>query len=231
MEDEETIPAETTAPAPEPAAAAPAAPEETSKRLSKEQWAEIARKYERGEKRAKDLAAEYGVSGSAISQHFKRNGVGQFGSKKGMATTPTPVNEADALAAAFAEKRKLRIAQTKEHAYIQAQVNQILANKIQKELKDGTRTPAAAASDIKSLRHLQKLLEDNYKLRSQILRIDAETEEEELPELQFHELTPEQIEEIAKADEDEEADIDLDEEAEAGDDEDEDEVVVEEGDA
>jgi hypothetical protein len=207
----ETAAAETVEPiaAPEeiPAPAEGTTTSEYAKRLTATQWAEIEAHWEYGTMKAVDICKNYGVSGSALSGHFKRHKILRNSKahliKKAAAEKIVGAAAIEVpLAVEFENKRKARIAQTREHNYSLSQAVASRATKIAKEIIDGTRNEAACAADLKALRHFEMLIEKNTSNRLRILNADAEVDEAKMPTLTFRDLTEEEIQSKAEADDD-----------------------------
>jgi hypothetical protein len=221
------------APAPEPAAGEDAS--SPGKRLTQSQWIEIEAHWEYATKSGADICREYGISASALTQHFKRRAAAGFTIKRGSKAhilkkeAETKVAGAAATTTAekvsFAAKRPARIEATRETLYNASLANHVEFNKIQRDIGNKTVTPASQLRNIQALRHMELLIKQNIENRLKILDAEASIDEEEIPTLTIRDLTDDEIKNIRNSQgEDEEVDLAL---PEAPPDADED--VIEEG--
>lgn len=185
------------------------------KRLTQSQWHEIETHWEYGTMKAVDIIKEYDVTGSALTRHFKHYGIVR-NSKAHLLKKGAEVKIAGAVAAAedpiavsFEQKRKGRIAQTRETFINQSAAIGSDFNKIKKQTLDGTRTNADAANEFKSLRHQILAAERIMDARLRCLNADAEINEESMPTLIFRDLSEEEITAMANADDNDELGIEM----------------------
>lgn len=194
-------------------------PPASGKRLTSEQWREIETHWEYGTKRTVEICQEYGISASAVTQHFeslKRAGTPIIkGSKKHLlaaktaaAVTTTAATTAAVEVSEFAGKRKKRIEQTKETLYQASLANHIFFNEIQRAIKLGTTTLAQQEKNLKALRHAEAWIKANRENRYVLLDIEREIDELNLPILSFEDLTQEEISTIQNSDDDDGDDLD-----------------------
>jgi hypothetical protein len=222
------------APAPEEM---PTAEEAGGKRLTLEQWAEIEAHCAYNTMSNKDMVAKYGVSKNAIYKHFLKlmeNGKPiERGSKAHLLAAKTAAAigvritaaAAAPIVSAFNEKRKDNIEFTKTSLFNQDKSNHAQLMKLQKAFADGTKTPAEAYGDLKSLNLVTRIIHGMRENRWALLDIENDIDETSLPKLIFEDLSDDQIKELQSSDDGgEDDDFDFSDPAE-----DEDEVVEEGG--
>jgi hypothetical protein len=205
----------------ETAATEIAAPEDEDRgggrRLSAATWTEIDTHWECGTMTAAEMARHYGVSPTALSKHFARcKDTVKKDSKKHLIKKAAEVKILGAaaaaeepLAVAFEQKRKGRIAETREHGHGVLRFIFGRTSAIAKEINDKTRKEAECANDLKALRHMQVLTERNIDARLRVLKADQDVDESEMPALVFRDLSQEEITAMANADLEEEFDLEL----------------------
>jgi hypothetical protein len=203
------------------------------KRLPAEKWAEIETHWECATMTAAKIIETYGISLSALKAHFRRHKIVK-GSKKHILKKTAEVKIMGTIAAAedpiavkFEQERRGRIAKTRENNYNLSVAVASRATGILKAIMEGTRKEADCANDLKSLRHFEALIKTNTENRLRILKADNEVDEANLPTLIFRDLTEEEIQARAEADDDDDGLGMPDEPIELPEDEDD---VIEEGD-
>lgn len=201
------------------------------KRLKPEEWREIEMLWEYDLMKTKDIAAKFGISPPAITNHFaelkKKSVIIARGAKRGevmkalkiAAAPPPPKPQSE-----FEVKRKERIEAARERRFIQATFHnaQILA--IQKAIQEGKTTWIAEHPKIKAIQRMGKAILDGHTMVETALNIAGDIDEASLTELRFVDLTGEEIIEIQNSG----GDDDLDE-LEVPSIEDEEDVVEEGG--
>jgi hypothetical protein len=218
MSDETATPAPAASTEP-----AKAAEEASGSRLSKAEWAEIEAHWEYDTMSGVEIAKKYGVTGAALSRHFKKHGIFK-GSKKALtaaaaaatasvkaAATTAAVSAATPAAVAaetFESKKRDRTEQTKEQAYRASQANFVIFSRVQRDMlafgaapgavPPGATaiSPADAANMLKALRHAESFIETNIGNRYRLLDVDTSVDETKLPPLIFKDLSKEDIEEM-----------------------------------
>lgn len=174
--------------------------------LTEVEWADIRRRYELGEASAKELAAEYGVTASALSQHFKKHKIIKGSRKHEMTKIATTAVEKRAEAEAeelskFARLRAERIEQTKEHYYlghtfIDNEILRIL-DKVKKDhATTGSTSPPRYGDQMESMKALfqaKRALEIGRKERYAVLDIGIVSEDDKLPSLEIRDVTDDDI--------------------------------------
>jgi transposase len=202
------------------------------KRLKPEEWREIEMLWEYGLMKTKAIADKFGVTPSAITNHFqelkKKGVIIAPGAKKNEAikalklavaapaAPPKPPSE-------FESKRKDRIEAAKERRYIQAGLHNSQVSKIQKAIQDGTTTWVAEHAKIKAMQRMGKVIIDAQTMIENALNIAGDIDEASLTILEFRDLTSDEIQEIQQG-----SDEDLDG-LEMPELDEEDEDIVEEG--
>jgi hypothetical protein len=156
-------------------------------KLSPKQWAEIRHSYEMGEMRAAQLAHKYGVSASAVSQHFTRY-VEKTGKQLIFGRIPTEATEKAAKAAeeekvTFATKRLERVEKSLEEGYQATSVLYRLNMEILIDIVKTKTPPAMHANDFKALRNAEASLREVLNQRYKLLKIDENVNPDELPQL------------------------------------------------
>lgn len=196
----------------ETAGPASPAPEEESKtptKLTVEQWAEARALCETGAMRPSEIARKFGITASAVSQFFSKNGV-VYGSKKGevakAVATATAVKTAEAVAP-FAIRRIERIEETKSQHYQYSTWIAQETMRVMAEAKKGSLPVSSAASDVKTLRIAAQTLSIVRQERYAVLDADQHIDEEELPSIEIRDLTDEEIQHMQDLDPD--ADLDM----------------------
>jgi transposase len=181
------------------------------KRLSPEEWREIEMLWEYGLMKTKEIAAKFGVSPSAIPNHFaelkKKGIVIKPGAKRGEAMKALKIVAAAPPAppkaiSEFEAKRKERIESAKEWRYRQAAFHNAHVMKLQKEINDGTKTWVAAHAEIKSMQRGGKVILDAQAMLEAALNISTDIDEASLTILEFRDLTSDEITEIQQGGDD-----------------------------
>jgi DNA invertase Pin-like site-specific DNA recombinase len=177
--------------------------EKKGKRLTPAEWQEICNLFEMGMMKANDLAAKFGVSRSALHQHFSKNGIKWNVRKEEME------KKVEEKVITFAMKRKQRIEETKTQSYeLDAAANAYGRKMLSEAIKSGV----PLATKEKELKALHKLTVINALTRQgryAVLDAAREIDEAELPEIRFRDLSKEEIEARRKADQEDELDADL----------------------
>ena len=174
------------------------AEEKKTIKLSDEQWAEARALCETGVMRGSEIARKFGVSASAVSQHFTANGV-TYGSKRASVTAAVTAAAAGKIAEAvapFAAKRVERIEETKSQHY---QYAAWIAQENMRLMVDAKKAGSAistVANDIKTLRYAMATLAMARQERYAVLEADKHTDVEELPSIEIVDLTDMQIKEL-----------------------------------
>lgn len=223
---------------------APAAEEcDSGKRLTPEQWAEIEAHIEYNTMTGNQIREKYGISASAISQHirrrFERDGYKIIrGSKKReveekiaekvaeKSAEKTAESVASAAVETFEAKRRQRAENFKENAYLATLQMMRLIIKKQRDINDAVEKGHPLPSS-RELRQLEQALRSAKESMWEILKIDDDVEEDQLPVLQFQDLTQEEISRLQKVGEEDESVELLPEDLGPDGSGDDDEVVVE----
>lgn len=164
-------------------------------KISPSEWAEIVVAYQRGDKNMVELAAEYGVSVPNISQGLRARGISRTS-----ALTET-IDDEDAQARK-AREEKVQHAKKKEETY--SRYNDAIAQMVMKRVIDGDQNNNLRdkSAEIKVLKEAQHVLGKARREMWQILRIeDLLGEDEQLPDLNVGEYTPEELERLRAANE------------------------------
>ncbi len=176
--------------------------EAPKKTLTEEQWKEIRERYERGGVKATDLAREYGISSSALSQHFKKYKV-----VAGARACIEAEAEVAATAAAsppppkltFSDKRVAREEQTREEGYNLIRMARMKQARALAEAEK-TGTPIAAMKEAVRVYRMQiASIAEAVRFELEILQSDKFIKEEELPNIEIRDLSDEEAEELAGA--------------------------------
>ena len=164
------------------------------RRLTPAEWAEIETLYELGTKTAAELSELYNVTPSALSQHFRKNGIHK-GSRAGeiaKAVNNGVAAAADEAARKFGDERHKRIEDTKQQSYNDAVITRQLAlRRVQESLK-----PGGIPLSTKELRDIQRVLDASRNMRYAILEIGKDEGDGELPVLPIRNLTEAEITEV-----------------------------------
>lgn len=170
--------------------------EETpTKKLTDAQWAEIVTLYELGEHSAADLSKRFGVTPSALSQHFKKNGIVK-GSRSGEIAKAVEKEVKAAHVAAvvtFESKRRQRIEETRENTYLFLDNISKSAMKLLVEAGKASLPPASVYADLKALRLAAAIVEQTRVGRLDVLQANRDIDEESLPNLVIDDLTDDDI--------------------------------------
>lgn len=178
----------------------------TAARLSDAQWAEIRELYALGEASASELADRYGVTPSALSQHFKKHSVIK-GSRAGEIAKKVEEEVKAAHVAAvvnFESQRRQRIEKTREDTYKSLEFIGLKTMQLLSQAASATppRTPAAVLNDLKAMRLAAAIVEQTRVGRLQVLQADRDIDETALPQLVIDDLSPEDIKKIQERDTD-----------------------------
>lgn len=179
--------------------------EKSASRLTPAQWAAMAEVYEIGDTSMADLAKIYGVSISAISQKFKRDGV-QRGAKKGLVAAKVlerAVEKASESPSTFAAQKRLRVEETKNQSY---EWSTAIAKLTMKTVIDAQKKGVAfstIAGDMKALRFASAIIAQTRQERFAVLDIDNDIDEKDLPSIEIRNLTEDEIETLRSTDPDE----------------------------
>lgn len=171
-------------------------------RLTPAQWAEAVALWELGQVTLRDLSAKFGISEPSLSAGLKKRGAvkGSRAHEIGKAAADAAAKAAITEAEDQAEKRKRRIVETKERHYEYADS---LAKLIMKEIVDTVRAGKPVGVSLKSIQALRLAaagLKDIRAERYAILDVDAEIDQDQLPELTIRELTQDEVEKMRSAD-------------------------------
>ncbi len=174
---------------------------EEPKKLTAEQWAAIRDRYERGGVKAADLAREYGISTSAISQHFKKYKVVAGGRAKAEAEAEVAATAAAAPPApaklTFADKRLAREEQTREEGYNLIRMARMKQARALAEAEK-TGTPIAAMKEAVRVYRMQiASIAEAVRFELEILQSDKFIKEDELPNIEIRDLSDEEAEALA----------------------------------
>lgn len=166
-------------------------------KITPAQWAEIVTAFQRGEKNMVQLGEEYGVDYKTISRGLRTRGV----SRNSKLTEHAQDDDAE-LARKEREEMAAR-AKKKQETY--SKYNDAIVQMMMKRLvqgdKDGNNI-ATYAKEIRVLKDASQILERARRENWEILRIeDLLGESESMPDLNVGEYTPEEIEEIRRANE------------------------------
>ena len=176
-------------------------------------WAEIETHWQCGTKPGRELTEIYGISATALTSHYKRHNIHRNSHshlvKKAAEEKILGASAAaeDPVAVLFEQKRKGRIAQTRESYMNRTDVLGVRWNTIVKEIIEGARKEAECANDFKALRHAILAAEKIADSRLRILKAEDDVDEAKMPTLIFRDLSQEEISSMANADND---DLDLD---------------------
>jgi hypothetical protein len=176
--------------------------------LTPAQWQEIRTYYERGEKKTPELAELYGITRSAISQHFKKHKVVWASRAISEATSGLTAPPPPPAALTFEDKRSSRIEQTREESYNWARIIAVESMKAIMEAR-AAGTPIGTLKEVIRVFRMQTaLLAESGTFRLNILEADKHVNEEVLPSIKIEDLSEDDIKLIRSGEED---DIDLDE--------------------
>jgi predicted DNA-binding protein YlxM (UPF0122 family) len=189
---------------PVPASAAGADEEDKAKRLTPAQWERMRTLYELGEHSMTDLAKEFGISASAISQRFKRDKVerGSRAHELKAKVAAKAVEKAVEETATFAAQRRKRIEDTKTQAYKSLELfHQLIHREVVEAVKAGD--PIASRSgNIKTLRQAILGVEASRIGRYALLDVEGDIDTAALPDIVVRDITEDEIYELQNRDED-----------------------------
>lgn len=188
--------------------------EKKTRRLSKEEWAELVLDYEQGTAGVVELSDKFGISRQAIAKEFKLRGTmknsrrDEYEKAKTAAATATVK-----VAERYAERRAEWIEETRLQGYTALKQANALLNRRILEVYKTPGTPAASAmEDIKTLKLYQKALIENFDFRlGRLLNADDVVNEADLPNLLIEDMTVEDVIEHFKDKDLVDDDADLDE--------------------
>lgn len=178
--------------------------EKTEKRLTPAEWEEATTLYELGECTIVDLSNRFGISASAFSQKFRKNGVIKGSRRAEIAKKiEEKVKESAADAAgSFASARRTRIEETKTQSYQTQTMIHALTHQIMLEAKKASKPFATIVNDLKALRLASAIIATTRQERYALLNADEDLDQNELPILRFEDLTADEIEAFQNIDED-----------------------------
>jgi hypothetical protein len=184
----------------------------SGKSLSAEQWTEIRDAYERKSTPITILAEKYGVSKSAISQHFKKHKVarGALAGEEALAAVEAAAKTAPAPEPTFAEKRTARIVQTREETYNWLRMLSVRGLKMLAEAEASGSVPASVKESTRTLAIQTKQIIEAGDCRLRMLEADKHVNEEELPQIHIRDLTEEDILKIREEDDENEDGVEED---------------------
>jgi DNA-binding IscR family transcriptional regulator len=180
--------------------------ETKQKRLKPEEWREIEMLWEYDLMKTKAIAEKFGITPSAVTNHFqelkKKGAVIARGAKKNeaikalkvavAAPPPKPPSE-------FESKRKDRIETAKQWRYREAAFHNAHVQKLQQQINDGTKTWIGAASEIKAIQRMGKVILDAQAMLEAALNITGDIDEASMTLLEFRDLTSDEIQEIQQS--------------------------------
>lgn len=173
-----------------------------NKRLTDSAYAEARELYELGKMRLSELGEKYDVSRQALWRRFKADGV-EYGSRASevqaavsagvkQATTQTAAQQV-AQAERYNEKRAEWIEETRVSGYRALKQADMLAKKIVADAVKNSAAMATTDDDLKAVHRFQKILVENTLTRLDILRANEIIDEDDLPTIQFEDLTDDDI--------------------------------------
>lgn len=178
--------------------------EEKAKRLTPREYARAKTMWQSGDYSLKEISDAVGVSATALSRRFKRDSVSKGSdAKKVSAAVKRAIEKTSA---AQAEE----LASTAHDIKMVALKALELFNKkaysdVAKSIKDNTPL-SEKLNDLKALNEASKIINLNYNTGARILGLDqALNPDEQMPELQIHLMTENDVEELRKQQRREEA--------------------------
>lgn len=166
-----------------------------SKRLTPAEWAEACALYETGSAKMTEIAERFGVTISAVSQHFRKNGVVR-GSKAAAVTKAVEeavVSKAVTEATGFEQLRRKRIEDTRTQHYSYAQA---LSSEIMRQIaeaKSAGRALSSVEANVRTLRTAAAALATIRQERYAILDVEGDVDEANLPTLEIVDLSDDDI--------------------------------------
>jgi hypothetical protein len=175
---------------------------DNKKRLSDSAYAEAKELYELGKMRLAELGEKFDVSRQALWRRFKDDGV-EYGSRAAEVSAAvsagvkqaTTANAAQQTAQAdrYNEKRAEWIEETRVSGYRALKQADMLAKKIVADAVKNSASMATTDDDLKAVHRFQKILVENTLTRLDILRANEIIDEDDLPSIQFEDLTDDDI--------------------------------------
>lgn len=171
--------------------------------------------------RTKEICSKWGITPSAVAQHFERlkkagtpivKGAKKIELQKQAAARVAggaAVQTANKVISEFESKRKDRIEQVKEMAYRSSMSVKQQFAKVQKEIADGARTLEGSYNAFKSLRMAEAFLKLNKDNLYDVLDIATDVDDRDLPTLVFEDLTETEILAIQAGEDEFDDDIEL----------------------
>lgn len=161
------------------------------KRLTPAEWKEACALYETGSARVTEIAERFGISTSAVSQHFKNNGVvrGSKAGKVGAAIEEAVVAKVASEASTFEALRQKRIEETRtqHYNYASALASEIVRQVV--EAKSSGRSVSSNEANIRTLRTAASALATLRQERFAILDADNSLDSDSLPVLEIADLS------------------------------------------
>ena len=166
-----------------------------SKRLTPREYAKAKSMWQSGDYSLSEISDAVGVSATALSRRFKKDGVkrGSFADKTAAAVQKSIERTAAAQAeelASYAHDLKMNALKAIDLFNRKAYAD------VAKAIKDGTAV-GERLTDLKALAEASKIISQNYQTGSNILGLDREIDEaEELSELRIKIMTEEDVKEL-----------------------------------
>lgn len=170
--------------------------ERKTSRLTAAEWKECETLYELGKAKIADLAMRFGVTPSAISQHFKKNKIvyGSRADEVAEIVTKTVKESTEKTTRRFAEKQSERAEEAKERAYqISAALRAILSKTLLDFAKSGGTT---ALPDLRNIRVAQQIAAINRREIYDILGVEQQVDNDDLPVLPLQDLSQDEIDKM-----------------------------------
>jgi DNA-binding transcriptional ArsR family regulator len=168
-------------------------------KLSAAQWADIRLAYEMGEANVGTLAARYGISPSAVSQHFTKQEPKLIFGRIPREATEKASKAAEAEKHTFASKRLDRIEKSKEDGFnVTSAINVLNSRLIGQAARDGV-TLSSLAAEFKALRNAALINAEIIEQRRFLLDMDSNIDANELPILPIRDYSANELDELQRA--------------------------------
>lgn len=172
--------------------------EKKKSRLTPLQWAEIEAKWKSGEYTLSMLEEEYGVRPETFSRYFKKKGIAKGSDSVGEMVRESLKSDAELRAKARAEKIENRRSTFDSWAVT---LGKLTMSEIAQAKT--TKKPLETIEDnIKALQRASTVIQKCFDVSSRALGMDKDdADPDEIPNLVFGELTPQQVEQLQRLDE------------------------------
>lgn len=171
--------------------------DETKPRMTPLEWAEAEAKWTSGEYTLSKLEDEYGVRRETFSRHFKKRGLEKGADSVGKMVRESLKSDAELRAKARAEKIEDRRTRYDDWAFA---LGRMVMHEVVTAKKE-SRPLSTIEGELKSLQRASNALSKAFEISSKALGMDrVESDEDEIPNLVFGELTPSQVAKLRQED-------------------------------